>query len=804
EDTGTSWDRKLVYVTTDGTNWSPILQISGPNKQWTSQIVELSQFAGQRIRLRFFFDSIDGVNNGYRGWYLDNVIVNIVGSDTLFVEGFTSTNLAAWTRAAGAANWMVTDGAVRAWRIGNDDNILYAGDANWSNYTASVDIRYNKQGPYFNNAELYLRYLNRDNFVKVDVENYYGFWRLKYTVRVATNNSEQGWIYEFKKTNSPVENTWYNLKVRAETTNFTVFFNGEQVGGFTSKEFPYSKGKIAVGSRAVQLGVWEPQQGYFFIDDDEYSYYSAVEDDDVTIGAPLNLDWGYLQQFYPTLILPSTYVMNDTEVANVQTWITNGLHSVLATDGGVAMKNETNAFDLGRIENLFGVGTSTRTMSGINRTVLGTQDHYVTLDYAPDASLSATGSAVAFSALAGGVNLATAYTATNNALAFVCNVITNNAGAPAKVFCFNFGVDTQGQLTNSLKDIAKRAFEWSRGEAHKVRIELKYTPVRGSALDNFVVQSWDQWVLGGTGSNQLSLVLPDDGIMTGNNMYWVIYTYAWDATNAWIAHDGFYTSANDGTNGFYTSIPGKGLQILGITDKAFAGRDWDTWVAYNTTTNNNLSLAYGIKDKGTTQYEDNFNDGNYTGWNIEASPRIAWSVSNNALQAKVTSVTTGGYSYIYWNGLAVTGKNITIEYGTTFTNGARDGGVIFRGRVLYVNPNLCGWADNTPNYFSVNRPVTGKWQKVIVHIRDGSPYLMSDLYVDSKTVFLSEPIQVSSWTTNTVGFLSPYSNLNGVVQWDNVRIADEQYTVTYTNVSGEKVPTDAAQPPLWASIPDYD
>ena len=89
EDTGTSWDRKLVYVTTDGSNWSQILQISGPNKQWTSQTVELSQFAGQRIRLRFFFDSIDGMNNGYRGWYLDNVIVNIVGSDMLFAEGFS-------------------------------------------------------------------------------------------------------------------------------------------------------------------------------------------------------------------------------------------------------------------------------------------------------------------------------------------------------------------------------------------------------------------------------------------------------------------------------------------------------------------------------------------------------------------------------------------------------------------------------------------------------------------------------------------------------------------------------------------
>ena len=53
---------------------------------------------------------------------------------------------------------------------------------------------------------------------------------------------------------------------------------------------------------ATQLGIWEPQKGYFFIDDDEYSYTSP-SGETLTIGSPLNLDWGYLVQFFPMLIL---------------------------------------------------------------------------------------------------------------------------------------------------------------------------------------------------------------------------------------------------------------------------------------------------------------------------------------------------------------------------------------------------------------------------------------------------------------------------------------------------------------------
>ena len=801
EDTGTSWDRKTVSVSTDGTNWTQVLQVSGPNKQWTSQTIPLDMYAGRQIRLRFLFDTIDGVNNGARGWYIDNIVVNMTVSDVLFSDNFASGSLSQWTRAAGCANWCVTNGWARAWRIGNDDNIVYAGDANWSNYTAAVDFRYNKMGPYFNEAELYLRYVDRNNFVKVSLMNYYDFWRLKYTVRIATNNSQQAWVHEFMKTNSPVEGATCNLKVHAESNTFTVFFDGDEVSAFMPTNFPFLKGKIAIGTRAAQLGIWEPQKGYYFIDDDEYSYY-APEGQQATKGSPLNLDWGYLVKFFPTLILPSTYVMSDVEVSNVTTWLNLGLFSVIATDGGIAMKNEAGATDLGRIEGLFGVGPAIALVSNLTKVTVGTNDHYVTQDYASCAQVGATGGAVAWTTLAKGRALGAAGgSATTSVL--IVNTLTNDPLSPKKVFCFNMGADTQGQLTNSLKNLAARAFEWARGEAHKVRVELKYTPIRGSLLNNITVASWEQWVLGGTGSNLLNLVLPGDGIMTGDNLFWVTYMYPWDAEDAWLAHDGFYTSSNDGSNGLYTSISGLGLQVLGVTETAFAGRDWDTWVAYNTRSTT-VSVAYGIKDKGATQYEDNFSDGNYTGWNVVASPRIAWSVSNNALQAKVISVTTGDYGYIYWNGLAVTGKNITIEYATTFTNGARDGGVIYGGRVLYVNPNLCGWADDAPNYYVVNKPVTGKWHKVVVHIRDGSPYLMSDLFVDNKTVFLSEPIQVTSWTTNTVGFLSPYSNLNSVARWDNVRIADEQYSVTYTNFFGEKVPTNDAVPTLWASIPDYD
>ncbi len=719
------------------------------------------------------------IGRGYTGYGLNGVMDEV----KIYNTCLTDAQVLEDCRNSGSAY------SLRANRIGNDDNIFAVSGRTFTNHSLSVNLRYAALGYYFSDAELMFRYVDRNNHCKVGVRNYYGAWRIKYTVKAGGTVRQQGWLYEFPKTNKPVANLWYNLKVEAYGSTNKVYFNDQLVGTFWATNF--ASGRVALSSRAEQLGIWEPQKGYYFIDDDENGMS----------GQPLNLDWGYMNQFYRTLILPSVYVMNDTEASNMVKWVRLGMNGILATDGSVAMRNESGAVDLGRVEDVFGVSAAVTAISNVTRVVIGTNDHYVTLDYAPNSSVTVSASGKPFTTLTRGTSLASVSNNGPLRLGLIATMITNNPGAPSKAFVFNFGADGSGLLTGNLKTLAKRAFEWLRNDAFKARIELKYvSPLNNPALD-FVVYSTNVWVLSGTGTTNFTVRLPADGLMTGDNkFYWSLYTYAWDATNAWMAHNGFYSSGNDGSR---ISIAGKGLQVFGVTANAYAGRDWDMWVGYNTRSTT-VSVAYGIKDKGATQYEDTFNDGNYTGWNVVASPRIAWSVSNNALQAKVTSVTTGGYGYIYWNGLAVTGKNITIEYSTTFTNNARDGGVIYRGRVLYVNPNLCGWADNTPNYFATNRPVPNKWQKVVVQIRDGSPYLMSDLFVDGKTVFLSEPIQVTSWTTNTVGFLSPYSNLNSVARWDNVRIADEQYSVTYTNVLGEKVPTNAAVPTFWPGIPDYD
>ncbi len=683
--------------------------------------------------------------------------------------------------------------SLRATRIGNSDNLMVAGTATWSNYTISADFRYNKQDNYFNDVELYFRYQDRANHYKVGVRNSFGFWRLKYTVMYRTNIVSQGWLSEFPKTNRPVENMWYNLKVESTGNLHKVYFNNKLAGSFTASQFP--RGRIAVGTRATQLGNWEPQKGYYFIDDDEWSFW-APEGQSQTTGKPMNLDWNYLNLFYSTLVLPGVQVMSDIEVSNVVTWAKAGLHSLIVTDGGVAMRKETGASGLGRIESLLGVAAATRSMSSIQRAVFGDVDHYVRLDYAPGAVLAATGTATAYSTLTSGKALGVIYSPSNNAPAFICNVLTNNPAVPVKVFTFNYGADTLSQLTGSAKTIARRAFEWCRGDAYKCLVELKYSVNAADPSQDFTVYRTNVWMLGGSGSNNLSIRLPSDGIMTGTNLYWSIYAYPWDAADPWASHGGFYSSMNDGLR---VRIPGRGLQIIGGPLKVYGGRAWDLWLAYNTD-GGTLELAYGFKDKGLLQDEFNFNAGNYTGWNVVAHPNITWRATNGVLRASVVS--TGGYSSIYRNGLSLGVTNITFEYNTRFMNGARHGGAIYRGRVLYVNPQLCGWADNVPNYVTNGTGVTtGRWHHVVINVRDGSPYLRSDLFVDGRAIFLDEPIESTSYTTNTIGFLSPYHP--GYVEWDNVRVTDEQYGFTTQRVTGVYYPTNNATP-FYPFVPDYD
>ena len=76
EDTSASWDTKKVYVSTDGgSSWTQVHQVSGTNLAWTLQTVGLSAYAGQTIKVRFAFDTVDHQYNAFEGWFVDDIQV---------------------------------------------------------------------------------------------------------------------------------------------------------------------------------------------------------------------------------------------------------------------------------------------------------------------------------------------------------------------------------------------------------------------------------------------------------------------------------------------------------------------------------------------------------------------------------------------------------------------------------------------------------------------------------------------------------------------------------------------------------
>ncbi len=177
-------------------------------------------------------------------------------------------------------------------------------------------------------------------------------------------------------------------------------------------------------------------------------------------------------------------------------------------------------------------------------------------------------------------------------------------------------------------------------------------------------------------------------------------------------------------------------------------------------------------------YQESFDGASLpSGW-VEsgAVSNIDWTIASNKLQASV--VGTGGYSMLDNTGLNLASfSELAIEYDVVFNNSDGWGGVRFRGISLDLNPNRIGWRDGiyegypgTYRWFSgVSRGAT---HHVILLIRQASPYYLSDLYVDGKPIFTNEPIQVGSFASTGMGFLSPHSGVGNNYQIDNIMIKD--------------------------------
>src|SRR6185436_14686763 len=71
--------------------------------QWVTRSLDLSAYAGQTVRIRFSFDTIDAGFNNFEGWYVDDVNVFSGGPASPSANLPASSALAPWDADSAAA-----------------------------------------------------------------------------------------------------------------------------------------------------------------------------------------------------------------------------------------------------------------------------------------------------------------------------------------------------------------------------------------------------------------------------------------------------------------------------------------------------------------------------------------------------------------------------------------------------------------------------------------------------------------------------------------------------------------------------
>ncbi|MCK5290531.1 MAG: hypothetical protein KAR39_00755 [Thermoplasmata archaeon] len=76
ESTGGSFDQRWIEIREGNGPWMGLEQLSGdPMGTWLLKTIDLSPYLGNIIQIRFFFDTINDINNAMQGWYIDDVSV---------------------------------------------------------------------------------------------------------------------------------------------------------------------------------------------------------------------------------------------------------------------------------------------------------------------------------------------------------------------------------------------------------------------------------------------------------------------------------------------------------------------------------------------------------------------------------------------------------------------------------------------------------------------------------------------------------------------------------------------------------
>ncbi|GEM_PF-2650881 len=84
----TGWEWAEVSVSVDGKKtWQVVANLTDTNGEWRYELIDLTNIGkGHVLYIRFYFDSVDGYDNDYWGWFLDDIKVFTGSDDFGFVQ----------------------------------------------------------------------------------------------------------------------------------------------------------------------------------------------------------------------------------------------------------------------------------------------------------------------------------------------------------------------------------------------------------------------------------------------------------------------------------------------------------------------------------------------------------------------------------------------------------------------------------------------------------------------------------------------------------------------------------------------
>jgi hypothetical protein len=79
ESTEKKWDQRWVQISVDNGPYKNVKQLSDDvGDKWLRATIDLSNYAGKTIRIRFHFEALDSALNQYPGWFLDDIEISAV------------------------------------------------------------------------------------------------------------------------------------------------------------------------------------------------------------------------------------------------------------------------------------------------------------------------------------------------------------------------------------------------------------------------------------------------------------------------------------------------------------------------------------------------------------------------------------------------------------------------------------------------------------------------------------------------------------------------------------------------------